>query len=405
MKRTYNEFIDNGLFVVSHHLKKDIQDITIDDLKETTDYFADLAIKVLDNETLRNIAYTGYFSSAYDFSYRKMKKIFKTFDLRKNNVLEKYNNILNNISNDKYCIYCGEKQTNINFKIGRDYIPDIVAGKFYNSANNLQTVDICPVCCYLSLLSIFNVIPIMNKKNKVISCVLYISDSNEIMQSITSKNMRFIITQGLMNNINNELYRRQSLVKITKEYNFIDYDLENISFITQIKFKNEQPGTEIEKDTINNKKMYFIRKLIYMDDMESFIKFNLYHSLLDDESMIISLINQEHKYIDEGDVENMCDLVEEYEIPSKMKNIIDKTFSMLIATNNEIKLRKEIKLCGNVIKFEKFLMNNYEKSTIDVTEGEIFELTNHKYWHKYKYLLEWKLIREIKKNKGGNENE
>jgi len=398
MKRTYNEFIDNGLFVVSYYLKKDIQDITINDLKKTTDYFSNLAIKVLDNETLRNIVYTGYFSSQYEMSYRFMEKYYKTFEKRKNNVYKQYNNLLNNVSDDKYCICCGEKQVNINIEIGRNIIPDIVAGKFYNSANNLQMVDICPICCYLALLSIFNVIPIITKKGTIPSCVLYISDSNVVMKNITSKNMDLVLTQSLMNSI--QIPKRQSLINITKDYNLPDFILNNISYITQVNFINNKNGSSIEKDIINNNKILFINKLSNTNNLEFFKKFYLYHALLDDKSMIKSIINQVNKYLEEGDIENMCDLIEKYEIPNKVKVLINKTFNMIMSANDEDALRKEIKLCDTIAKFEQFLLKNYEKSNQDLNEGEIYELTNYKYWNKYKYLLEWKLIREIKKNKG-----
>ena len=398
MKRTSNEFIDNGLFVVSYYLKKDIQDITINDLKKTTDYFSNLAIKVLDNETLRNIVYTGYFSSQYEMSYRFMEKYYKTFEKRKNNVYKQYNNLLNNVSDDKYCICCGEKQVNINIEIGRNIIPDIVAGKFYNSANNLQMVDICPICCYLALLSIFNVIPIITKKGTIPSCVLYISDSNVVMKNITSKNMDLVLTQSLMNSI--QIPKRQSLINITKDYNLPDFILNNISYITQVNFINNKNGSSIEKDIINNNKILFINKLSNTNNLEFFKKFYLYHALLDDKSMIKSIINQVNKYLEEGDIENMCDLIEKYEIPNKVKVLINKTFNMIMSANDEDALRKEIKLCDTIAKFEQFLLKNYEKSNQDLNEGEIYELTNYKYWNKYKYLLEWKLIREIKKNKG-----
>jgi len=405
MKRTYNEFIDNGLFVVSHHLKKDIQDITIDDLKETTDYFANLAIKILDNEGFRNIVYTGYFSSQYEMSYRYMNKYYKTFNERKNNVHGQYNNLLNSISNDKYCICCGEKQVNINLEIGRNLMPDIVAGKFYNSANNIQIVDICPVCCYLSLLSIFNVIPIITKKGTIPSCILYLSDSDNVMRKITEKNQNLILTQSILNSM--EIPKRQSLVNICNDYRIPEFLLKNVSFITQLNFVNNKNGSSVEKDIINNKKLLFINKLSSSNNIEHFFKFYLYHALIDDKSMIKSLINQEKKYLEEGDIENMCDKIEEYEIPSRINILMNKTFDMLMSANDEVSLRKDIKLCDSIAKFEQFLLKNYEKSNIneDLTEGEIYELTNYKYWNKYKYLLEWKLIREIKKNKGGNYHE
>ena len=405
MKRTYNEFIDNGLFVVSHHLKKDIQDITINDLKETTDYFANLAIKILDNEGFRNIVYTGYFSSQYEISYRYMNKYYKTFEERKNNVHGQYDNLLNNISNDKYCICCGDKKVNINMEIGRNLMPDIVAGKFYNSANNIQIVDICPVCCYLSLLSMFNVIPIITKKGTIPSCILYLSDSDNVMRKITEKNQNLILTQSILNSM--EIPKRQSLVNICNDYRIPEFLLKNVSFITQLNFVNNKNGSSVEKDVINNKKLLFINKLSSSNNIEHFFKFYLYHALIDDKSMIKSLINQEKKYLEEGDIENMCDKIEEYEIPSRINILMSKTFDMLMSANDETSLRKDIKLCDSIAKFEQFLLKNYEKSNIndDLTEGEIYELTNYKYWNKYKYLLEWKLIREIKKNKGGNNHE
>ena len=183
--------------------------------------------------------------------------------------------------------------------------------------------------------------------------------------------------------------------------------MKNVSFITQLNFVNNKNGSSVEKDIINNKKLLFINKLSSSNNIEHFFKFYLYHALIDDKSMIKSLINQEKKYLEEGDIEDMCDKIEEYEIPSRINILMNKTFDMLMSANDETSLRKDIKLCDSIAKFEQFLLKNYEKSNIneDLTEGEIYELTNYKYWNKYKYLLEWKLIREIKKNKGGNYHE
>ena len=257
------------------------------------------------------------------------------------------------------------------------------------------------MCGYLSLISLFNTKPIMSKNNKIISCILYITDSDLLMKKITEKHQDTILTKILLDNIVN---KGQSLIKITND-NFIpEFILNEINYISQINFTNERTGSDIKINTLSNEKLKFINKIIYMDYMNQFINFNLYFSLINDNSMIRSIIRQTKKYFTEGDIEIMCDAIVEYEVPKRIKTLVDKLTKMLLLANSPVKLRNDLKLCNELYKFKNYLLKHFEKSEIDITDGEIYEATSNN-WTNIKYLIEFNLIREIKKNKKQNDIE
>lgn len=257
------------------------------------------------------------------------------------------------------------------------------------------------MCGYLSLISLFNTKPIMSKNNKIISCILYITDSDLLMKKITEKHQDTILTKILLDNIVN---KGQSLIKITND-NFIpEFILNEINYISQINFTNERTGSDIKINTLSNEKLKFINKIIYMDYMNQFINFNLYFSLINDNSMIRSIIRQTKKYFMEGDIEIMCDAIVEYEVPKRIKTLVDKLTKMLLLANSPVKLRNDLKLCNELYKFKNYLLKHFEKSEIDITDGEIYEATSNN-WTNIKYLIEFNLIREIKKNKKQNDIE
>lgn len=241
----------------------------------------------------------------------------------------------------------------------------------------------------------------MSKNNKIISCILYITDSDLLMKKITEKHQDTILTKILLDNIVN---KGQSLIKITNDNSIPEFILNEINYISQINFTNERTGSDIKINTLSNEKLKFINKIIYMDYMNQFINFNLYFSLINDNSMIRSIIRQTKKYFMEGDIEIMCDAIVEYEVPKRIKTLVDKLTKMLLLTNSPVKLRNDLKLCNELYKFKNYLLKHFEKSEIDITDGEIYEATSNN-WTNIKYLIEFNLIREIKKNKKQNDIE
>ena len=158
MERTYNVFIDNGLYVLGNEINKEVNEITLEDIKNSTNIFAKRFEQYANCVYYKKNVSMGFQNSAYTQGLKTKKER----ETRYEKVLNQYNLILNNIGNDEYCSICGEKHIKLNADINyiksftRCWMPHIHANTFINYINNLQMVNICPVCLYLSMISIFN---------------------------------------------------------------------------------------------------------------------------------------------------------------------------------------------------------------------------------------------------------
>ena len=161
MERTYNVFVDNGLFVVSHYYNKKITEVTLEDIMNSTEHFAKEFAKYYmcsKDSILRKIAFGLFQNSQYtqDISVKSEEDKY-------NKVKVQYDLLLNNIGNE-YCPVCGNNTMSYNMDeelikaIGKTMCPTLSSNTFFNYANNLKYLNICPVCLYLAMLSYFNVI-------------------------------------------------------------------------------------------------------------------------------------------------------------------------------------------------------------------------------------------------------
>ncbi|AEB77516.1 hypothetical protein CbC4_5096 (plasmid) [Clostridium botulinum BKT015925] len=185
MERTYNVFIDNGLYVLANEIDKEIQDITLKDIKNSTNIFAKRFEEYASCEYYKKNVSMGFQNSAYTQALKKDKETKQENETRSEKVQNQYNLILSNMGNDEYCSICGKKHVNLNPNINyvksftRCWMPHIHANTFINYINNLEMVNICPVCLYLSMISIFN----FEKAGDKI--ILYSSDDNDFMKDYT----------------------------------------------------------------------------------------------------------------------------------------------------------------------------------------------------------------------------
>ncbi|MBU3174305.1 hypothetical protein [Clostridium estertheticum] len=178
MDRTYNVYIDNGLFVVANLLNIKIENITIENLKENTGLFADKIYEFITCNKYSQIGGMSFFNSAYS------QPAFR--NNRKEKIKEQYDIIMSNTGEDEYCCLCGKKHIKYNKdkeyikKLNRAFIINGVADSFYNHSNNLQTINVCPSCILLGMLSTLN----MRKSGYI---VLYNSESDDFMYDLTNE--------------------------------------------------------------------------------------------------------------------------------------------------------------------------------------------------------------------------
>ena len=256
MNRTYNIFVDNGLYVLGYYLEKDIKDITFDDIKNSTGIIAELFKKYGECDYYKKNIDRGFHNSAYT---QNLKKINKTIETREEKVKRQYDLILNNLGEDEYCSICGEKHIKLNIDenyrsaLSRCLMPRLHSNTFINYINNLQLVNICPICIYLSMISLFNTYKSGG------NLILYNSDDNNFLEDYTYK-IQSQLEQNIFINAK-EPKKNKTITESIEDiisFNKKDYN----GYIQIISFYNGGQRSEFYKEDILSKKdIVFIKKL------------------------------------------------------------------------------------------------------------------------------------------------
>ncbi|MFA7689130.1 MAG: hypothetical protein WCX96_03485 [Bacilli bacterium] len=364
MNRTHNPQIDNGLFVAEYYLKKDYKNITIEDLKENNELLCKILENTLKNKNITTCEYTTHLNSALTQPKQK--------------ILTQMSWLLDSIRNDKYCILCGEKTVNISIEIDRRYLEGIVSQTFFNHANNLNTVDVCPKCLYLSMLSVLNT-------QKIGSCILYISDNDNFMRDVTKDIQLKITKQSLC-----------ELKSVEKDTSFISacidilnkQDIYDTNYIIQYCFVNGQNIYQAEK-TIKTDQINLIRDIKSEGLLSEFISLNLFNNIYNNNSFVKSLINL-YNYNKKCSKE-LSEILEEYEMSENEKKLVLKITNKLQEISID-KLKKELKLCDNKNKFESFLMKYQEEIKLFDDLNDIEEILSYKKWERYKNYILWSIL-------------
>lgn len=368
MNRTYMPMIDNGLFVAEYYLEMPYYDITIDVLYENVDLFSQKMSDCIEtSEFYRKIVYSTHMNSSLTQSARNKSKFLLIRDQLKD--------LLDNVGKDKACLYCGEEQVNINYKIDRKFMYGLISQTFYNSANNLQTVDVCTVCAYLSMLSILNI-------QKIGMPTLYISDSDNFMRAITKQIQNLTIDEL-------DIDSNQKTTELVNKSFIID---EIPGYITQFCFQNAgQIVNDVER-TFSSKDIKLLRKLKDNNLLDEFMEHGLHNNLALDRELITDIT-----YCSP----DLIKLLEEYDLKEKERKIVDYATKTLLEMEDAEKLLKELKLCNTKQKFNNFLLQYSEKKALveDIKDYDI--LTGYN-WYKYRDYINMNILiykeREVKSN-------
>ena len=187
MKRTHNVLVDNGLFVLAYHLEKDIEDITKEDVFNSSDMMAEKIFEMLNCEKYANMKSMRFPNSAL------INPAFKSDRL---GIFKQHMDEFKNEGTDT-CVICGEKHANIELDIrGRSYFPNISGDNFVNFGNNHKGVNICPTCLLLSIYSVMN-----TRVN--VNLYLFISNNDDFMMEYTYKRQDEVI-QDIINKAEKE---------------------------------------------------------------------------------------------------------------------------------------------------------------------------------------------------------
>ena len=370
MNRTYHYQVDNGLFVAGYYLNKEIEDITVDDLSNNVDFFTNKLWNLVEEKGFyKSLSHTTHINSQLNQKTRTKEALSSQLE-----------GFLDNIGNDKTCILCGEKRVNISFteNTHRSFISGIVAKTFFNSSNNLQTVDICPVCMFLSMISFLNT-------QKMSYPFLYLSDSNEFMN---------YITEEIQNSVNKNIlldFKESDL-----ERNFLELCTEKIrmetifdlNYIELIFFQNGKDiyykNYNVEKD-----KIIFFINIKNKGLIKEFCDMKLFNSVRDNKLLINRLLDSNN---DLKCSKELFKEVEEWELNSKDIEIIDRITKILYENYSIEDIKKTLKLCDNNKKFEDFIIKHSENIPLYKTLEEFEKITNYKNWLKFKKYIIAKLI-------------
>ncbi|HHL2033955.1 hypothetical protein [Clostridium perfringens] len=249
MERTYNTFVDNGLFVLAYYLEKNIDEVTIEDILNSVDLMEKEIKNTLSCEKYSSMAFSSFQNSQYTQAKKKVKEQFQL--------------ILSNLGDEEYCSVCGKKHIksheDLKYKkaLSRCLSPTLSTNTFFNYSNNLKQLNICPICIYLSMLSFLNTRPLIGL------CLLMNSDDDEFMYYITKKINEEREGNIRLNAKKDKANKEINVYKLKKEFikdiifNENTYD----GYIEATIYLNTAQNESMQQELLTKRDMEFLRML------------------------------------------------------------------------------------------------------------------------------------------------
>lgn len=361
MDRSYNVFVDNGLYVLAYYLNKDINDITYQDIENSIDLMSDKIEEFVSCEKYSNLKSMCFSNST--LTQPKGKVTLK----------DKLKGFVENKGNE-YCSLCGQYKAKVKiedkeYNIGRSYMPNLVANTFYNFSNNLQGLNVCPYCLVLTMYSILNC-----RVSKY--AFLYNSTSNEFMEDYTyNMQQENLIDIELGAKKEKEKYSTIELLEgLICKYNSFDGHIE------QYMFNNSGQSQDIQVNNIKNSDVNLLMKLQKEALLREFKDLHLEIYVLRGtlESNYLRKIYNLDKREKIASDELIVFLNREVNILKKVKiDIIKKLTDKLKASNLDVdKIYKELKMLGKFHAYEDWLVNLNEIYYEDTGE-KLFETDDY----------------------------
>lgn len=389
MERTYDVFVDNGLFVVANLLNKKIEDLKVEDLKDNTELFTNKIYDFITCNKYSNIKDMSFHNSAFN------NPAFK--NNRKMKIKEQIDIIMNNVGKDEYCCTCGGKHIKFSqdeeyqTKLNRAFIINCVADTFYNHSNNLQAVNICPICILLGMISTLN----MRKSGYVI---LYNSENYEFMYDLTNRRQR----ENMQDIESNTKVDDKNTIDIQEEILlFIKEKIIHRNNLKVYKINNGK-GEFYEEGFLSNKDLNLLKDLEVEELLHEFNKYGLFSSLLNGILKRVYI----NRLIDFKDNKLKCskELITFLErrlneMSEELNQVIEKVSKAVSGIDNKNCLL-ELKKVSNGNKFVELILKWVEmykdKESKDLLTSEEFDLLTDR----IKYIsIKNKMIFELILNK------
>ena len=374
MNRTYNVFVDNGLFVLAYYLDKEIEDITEQDIFNNIDMMCEKIIQMFGTRSgfrkekgcekyskikegfMLNSALTNS-STTISYSQDLKRQIYSNVDKKTLKVGE------------EHCSYCGEDNVNIFNNFSRKDIPNIVAHIFYNFSNNLKGINICNKCFILTIYSILNV-----RQDRLI--YLYNSDNDEFMYDYTyeiqEENKRDIFLKAKLTDKKDYFNITERLLNGSKLYN---------GYIQIYKFKNGK-NQDLEIQDINSDNVKLLSKITKSGLLNEFKELGLIHNLIRGDLRYTYL----SKIIKDDELKCSIELFDMLNrevnmLREDIKKVIKDVSDRLI-NEDRVKIIKKLKLIKRFNDFESLLIeigdNYFDKYNESLFSVEEYELIDNK---------------------------
>lgn len=382
MKRTYNVLVDNGLFVLAYHLEKDIEDITKEDVFNSSDVMAEKIFEMLNCEKYANMKSMRFPNSAL------INPAFKSDRL---GIFKQHMDEFKNEGTDT-CAICGEKHANIELDIrGRSYFPNVAGDNFVNFGNNHKGVNICSTCLLLGIYSVMNT---------RVNGTLYLFNSNDddFMMEYTYKRQDEVI-QDIINKAEKEKKTETAIdVLIDLVENSKIYE----EYIEIYRFNNDNKSDRIsDSENVYKKQVQLINKMQNKNLLSEFRMLGLSRLLLDNniKNFLNRIYDFNKGYMRDIEVskketkqcsKELFDFMkgEILNMDKSMMDLIKRIAENINKKGNVRNVIGTLKGTTTLNDFKDFIMDNIEDEDGSIiTSEEYMKLTNRFKWKDIKNLL------------------
>lgn len=370
MIRTFNVFVDNGLFVLSHYINKKIEHISVKDIENSSNLISEVLAKFVEHPAFNPLAWGGFSNSCYTQPTKTNR-----FD----KIVSQIKLFIDSIGNEE-CSICGNHTANFDFDVTRSYMPGIISNTFYNYSNNLKGINICPICLILSMYSILNM-------RQCEELIIYNSDNNDFMYNYTKQRQD---ENAEILKISPDEYKKQkvknSIKLLSEEIEFyFKKNNEYKGYLQPVLFKNFGQDQSFRESFFLSQKYLKLLHKIYEEGLyQEFLDFGLLSLMLEgnfENRFIFKLIDYEKQELKSSlKLFNLLDKgvdILEPKLLELIKNVCNNL--MEISQKDEIKDLKEV---TNSKNFEKLILKwqeNYKRQTgKNLLTMEEFDLINNK---------------------------
>lgn len=385
MKRTFDPFIDNGLFVAAYYLNKDIKDLTEIDILNNLNLFAEKIETFIKDSRFDKVAWSAFTNSSLTGQLKKdkisEKKSSEKYKPGNDSILAQLNLLADLLEEgEEHCIKCGHSRAVKTLNITRSLMPGIVSNTFYNYANNLTMVNICPICIILTLLSVMN----MRKK---FNTILYLAEDDKFMKDFTKIQQEELAREETEEDREYIKKNKSNSSYTVKVFSQMLNSNKYSGFINEILFDNLGQSEYFHEQLISKKNIELLYLLKEKDFLEEFWESNLLRILYKN--------NFQNEYLDvliDLNKEQIRCSKELFEIIDERMNSLNKDVTIMIKNFTEkinkldidcIKKFKSTYSLGSfedlIIKFQENYKKKFQKNLFDDL-SDFETIVNPKTW-------------------------